>query len=50
MELTGIIISTTKNQEDGSTGYHVKFTDIQLSVKNHIHAHVYGYTKAKEEK
>ena len=50
MELTGIIISTTKNLEDGSTDYHVKFTDIQLSVKNHIHAHVYGYTTAKEEK
>ena len=44
MEAVGIILSTTQNSEGEESLYHIKFTDIDVHVKNSIYAHVYGWT------
>lgn len=46
-EAVGIIISTSEAETPDLLVYHLKFTDIQLSVKNMIQEFVYGYDEAE---
>ena len=42
-EATGIIIKTKRNADEKTFALYIKFTDIDMKVKNDIYAAIYGY-------
>ena len=42
-EATGIIIKTKRNTDEKTFALYIKFTDIDVKVKNDIYAAIYGY-------